>query len=280
MKILNPETICDICGRKEYKSLFVKEGFRHVMCTECGMVYVNPLLIDHLDQQRDSGTGSMGDESLSRKQRFKLKKQLEELEKYRLLNRMAEIGPGRGWFLLEAGKTGWERWAIEVNKDALKRLEQIALEKIITDPAECMSLPEDHFDVIRMWDVIEHLQSPRAAVTRIFTALRPGGLLNMSTTNFNSLSRMVNGPEWVYLNGSDHIHLFDPITIKILLERIGFTQVVIHTRSFNLRRKLYHPEQELPIVNPIWIPFRKLIDELIRFTNYGHQMIIKAQKPK
>ena len=147
------------------------------------------------------------------------------------------------------------------------------------DTAEDFDASAGSMDVVKMWDVIEHLQSPRKALTNIHRVLRPGGLLRLATTNFASLSRWVNGPEWVYLNGADHIFLFDPTTISRLLTQCGFSDIRIRTRSFNLRRKLYHPERELPVKLSFLRPFRKLVDAGVGITMYGHQMIVTAIKP-
>jgi 2-polyprenyl-3-methyl-5-hydroxy-6-metoxy-1,4-benzoquinol methylase len=269
---------CDLCGHDCFNLVFVKEEFTHVRCGNCGLVFVNPRLAGHLEYQQQSGTGSMGEESLSPAQEKRLARETAKLEAYRKLNRLLEIGPGKGWFLRQAMKDGWEVSAVEVNQDALNRLKALGIRRIIEQPAEDFEVCES-FDVIRMWDVIEHLRSPKAAVSRIYDALRNGGTLRLSTTNFASLSRIVNGPEWVYLNGADHIFLFEPKTITTLLTSVGFDKIAIKTRSFNLRRKLYHPENVLSS-RPIWLkPFRKIIDELIQFTNYGHQMLVTAQKP-
>jgi 2-polyprenyl-3-methyl-5-hydroxy-6-metoxy-1,4-benzoquinol methylase len=270
--------ICDLCGADEPDLLYVKEGFRHVRCGQCGLVYVSPRLAAHLDVQKISGTGSMGEDELTPSQQRRLQKELKSLEPFRRLNRILEVGAGRGWFIREAATAGWETWAVEVNADALTHLRQATSTRIITSPAEEFLIPDKSLDVVRMWDVIEHLQSPRKAVARIFRCLRPGGMLRLSTTNFASLSRRVNGPAWVYLNGSDHIVLFEPATITRLLAAEGFFRIDIRTRSFNLRRKLYHPEQDLPLTPSLLRPFRKLIDEAIRFTPYGHQMIVTAEK--
>ncbi|MBI5251624.1 MAG: class I SAM-dependent methyltransferase [Desulfomonile tiedjei] len=274
----NETVACDLCASPDHKLLFVKEGFRHVRCNNCGLVFVNPRLHDHLDRQSRTGTGSMGEDLLTPAQVRRLQRELTRLEPFRRLNRILEVGAGRGWFLGEASRLGWHTWAVEINSDALQRLRSKGIEKITTQPAEDLQAPEDSMDVVRMWDVIEHLSSPRKAVTAIHNALRPGGLLTLSTTNFASLSRRVNGPEWVYLNGADHIFLFEPATITRLLTEIGFRDIGIRTRSFNLRRKLYHPEEDLP---PRWLilrPFRKIIDETLRFTLLGHQMLVTAVK--
>jgi 2-polyprenyl-3-methyl-5-hydroxy-6-metoxy-1,4-benzoquinol methylase len=269
---------CDLCGGETHDILFEKEGFRHVRCRNCGLVFVNPRMADHLRMQQTSGTGSMGDDFLTSRQRRRLLKRLDQLEPFRKLNRILEVGAGRGWFLEEAGLKGWETWALEINQDALRHLDARGVSRVIVSPAEELDLGEALVDVVRMWDVIEHLQSPRRAVANVGRILRPGGLLSLSTTNFASLSRWVNGPEWVYLNGSDHIFLFEPATIERLLSQAGFARMSIRTRSFNMRRKLYHPEKDLPPRWSVLRPFRKIIDESLRFTRYGHQMIVTAKK--
>jgi 2-polyprenyl-3-methyl-5-hydroxy-6-metoxy-1,4-benzoquinol methylase len=269
---------CDLCGGDSWDTLFVKEGFRHVRCRGCGLVFVNPRMANHLDVQQSSGTGSMGDDTLTESQTRRYLKELSRLEPYRSLNRILEIGAGRGWFLQEATNLGWETWAVEINADALRRLETRNINRIVMKPAEEFDTNGVSVDVAKMWDVIEHLRSPRRAVANVHAALRPGGLFSLATTNFASLSLRLNGPEWVYLNGADHIFLFEPSTISRLLSEIGFSQIRIRTRSFNMRRKLYHPEKDLPGGPLILRPFRKLIDECIRFTMYGHQMIVTAIK--
>ena len=269
---------CDLCGGCEQDLVFVKEGFRHVRCRTCGMVFVNPRLAEHLEAQKNCGTGAMGDDTLTGPQIRRLRRELAEINGFRKLNRILEVGAGKGWFLSEAAQSGWETWAVEINSSAIRDLKSKGLYKIISEPAEDFEVPNDYFDVARTWDVIEHLRSPHRSVANIWRALRPGGILRLSTTNFASLSRWVNGPEWVYLNGADHIFLFEPETITRLLAQQGFENIIIRTRSFNLRRKLYHPEQDLPTRLHILTPFRKLIDEAIRFTRYGHQMIVTAVK--
>jgi SAM-dependent methyltransferase len=154
----------------------------------------------------------------------------------------------------------------------------LKLGRVITEPAEDFRCEPRSVDVVRMWDVIEHLTSPRKALTNIHEVLRPGGLVTLATTNFASLSRWVNGPEWVYLNGADHIVLFEPATITRMLALVGFTGIHVRTRSFNLRRKLYHPERDLPVRFRLLAPIRKFVDEAIGLTSYGHQLIVTAHK--
>lgn len=267
---------CDLCGGATSDLLFDKEGFRHVRCRSCGLVFVNPRLKSHLEWQKASGTGTMGESLLTRSQLRRIYRELKSFEPYRKLNRILEVGAGRGWLLEQATSGGWETWAVEVNAQALKHLQNRNIHRILDQPAERFTVPPASMDVVRMWDVIEHLESPRQALKQVRASLRLGGLVRISTTNFASASLWANGPEWVYLNGADHIHLFEPRTISLLLNAVGFSRIQIRTRSFNLRRKLYHPEQVLPPGASLLRPFRKIIDQAIRFTPYGHQMIVTA----
>jgi SAM-dependent methyltransferase len=270
---------CDLCGSNQEDLLFIKEGFRYVRCRYCKMVYVNPRLKEHHRYQKITGTGSMGHFHLSLKDRKKIRKEIQSLNIYRKKNLMLDIGAGRGWFLKEAAMAGWETWALEINTQAIDHLASIDLNQIITEPAENFKAPANSFDVVRIWDVIEHLESPRKAATNIFTVLRPGGLLLLSTTNFHSLSRIINGPQWIYLNGADHINLFTPETIQNFLESVGFCEIRISTKGFKPERRLFFPQRKLPPPLPILYPFRNLIHKLVQFTKYGHAMTVKAIKP-
>ena len=185
-------------------------------------MFVSPRLARHLEIQTDSGTGCMGEDSLTLAQENRLRKEVAAMEQFRRLNRMLEVGAGRGWFLSVAAQSDWETWAVEINRDAVQHLRSKGIHRIIVDAAEEFDASAGSMDVVKMWDVIEHLQSPRKALSNIHRVLRPGGLLRLSTTNFASLSSWVNGPEWVYLNGADHIFLFDPSTISRLLAQCGF----------------------------------------------------------
>lgn len=271
--------LCDVCGHDAFDLVFEKEGFRHVRCTSCGLVFVNPRLKAHAQGQTISGTGAMTEDVITSNQARRLRKEARLFDPYRSLNTLLEIGPGKGWFLMEAGALGWETHAVEINELCVRRLRVQGIKRIHEGGVHTWSPTLHSFDVIRMWDVIEHLESPSLALEKCALALRPGGLLTMATTNFASLSRIVNGPEWVYLNGCDHIVLFSPVTIARLLYKHGFIRVNIRTRSFNLRRKLYFPPRDLPPGPRVLRPFRKIVDTLIGWTSYGHQMIVTAEKP-
>ena len=81
------------------------------------------------------------------------------------------------------------------------------------------------FDAAAMFDTIEHLFDPRAVLQSVARALRPGGLLLVSTPNFNALSRHLLGPAWAVLGPLEHMYYFEEQTLARLLEVGGFAGV-------------------------------------------------------
>lgn len=107
---------CDLCGADNPELLFVKDTFRHVRCSRCGMVYVTPRLRDvsgHQEIFYENYACSSGDyaEIASKDDRGSRKKRLiAEAESYRLYYKtgyILDIGCGFGGFLKAASEKGW-----------------------------------------------------------------------------------------------------------------------------------------------------------------------------
>ncbi len=76
-----------------------------------------------------------------------------------------------------------------------------------------------------MFDVIEHLFDPRSVLTAIARALVPGGLMVISTPNFDSASRHLLGVDWAVLSPLEHVYYFTEDSLRRLLEATGFSDV-------------------------------------------------------
>jgi SAM-dependent methyltransferase len=87
-----------------------------------------------------------------------------------------------------------------------------------------MSFEQGAFDVAVMFDVIEHLFDPRAVLEATRRALRPGGLLVVSTPNYDALSRHVLGESWAVLSPLEHLYYFNETTLMRMLGSTGFAR--------------------------------------------------------
>lgn len=78
------------------------------------------------------------------------------------------------------------------------------------------------YDVVTMWDTIEHLPSWRPALESVAKALKPKGLFFLSTPNASSAIACLLGKHWYHLHPSEHLHLFSKKNLTKILNRFGF----------------------------------------------------------
>ena len=79
---------------------------------------------------------------------------------------LLEVGCGFGYFLNEAFEEGFEVSGVEFNRGAVERLRRKYRFPIQQGPLEEIALEEDHYDVLAMFDVIEHLRFDTGGLER------------------------------------------------------------------------------------------------------------------
>lgn len=133
-----------------------------------------------------------------------------------------DIGCSTGTFLSLAEQEGYSAVGVEVNKKALQICKKKGLEVY-------PSIPDRKFDIIHLSEVIEHFTNPYGEIAEIRRHLSPNErcTIFLTTPNTNSLARHLMGWRWIPWKPSEHIFLFDPITITILLNHLGFKVLLI-----------------------------------------------------
>jgi SAM-dependent methyltransferase len=92
-------------------------------------------------------------------------------------------------------------------------------------PIEDAEIPDESFDVVAMFEVIEHLSNPKDVARRALALLRRGGCLIVSTPNIESLTHRALGSQWSVLNPAEHLQFFSERTLHAMLTEVGFTDV-------------------------------------------------------
>ena len=82
---------------------------------------------------------------------------------------------------------------------------------------------DQNYDVITMWDVIEHLEHPRKAMAEIRDHLETGGFLFVSTPDSSSLMAKMLGRRWYHLDPEQHLNIFSRKNLRRFLTEFGFT---------------------------------------------------------
>jgi SAM-dependent methyltransferase len=168
-----------------------------------------------------------------------------------------DIGASFGWFL-RAAPAGWEARGLEPSPEVAARAGAQGLD-VRAGGIDALEHDPDRYDLITLWNVLEHLPDPRGALRLIHDRLKPGGLLAVCVPNrlglYNRLGyaavtvsggRVVGPLHTLFQveNPAPHLVHFAPRDLRRLLGWTGFTvieirgQPIVDWRRLALRAKL------------------------------------------
>jgi 2-polyprenyl-3-methyl-5-hydroxy-6-metoxy-1,4-benzoquinol methylase len=224
---------CPICGSPPGKGLFVKEGFRHVRCDYCDLIYVSLILREDLLIQ-------YWREEFAWKSVLKSQPQLDmDILKFGYGLDLAasylegskdllDIGAGNGDFVLLAKERDWQAVAMELNLESVANLERSGVQ-VIVRPMELADIAPDSFNLVTMWEVLEHLTEPKNVLHEVRRVLPARGLLLILVPNVNSLVTRLLHERSDTFGGHSHLNHFNPKSLTKLLEITGFEILEMET---------------------------------------------------
>jgi SAM-dependent methyltransferase len=131
---------------------------------------------------------------------------------------------------------GWRVSGIERNEEAAATARRVPGVELITTSIE--TLPANaRFDLIIMFQVLEHIADPVALLRECAQRLEPGGNLIINVPNFASWQSRFAGPKWLHLDVPRHLVHFTPETLAATLERAGLK--LSHIRFSSLEHDPY-----------------------------------------
>lgn len=157
--------------------------------------------------------------------------------------RLLDVGANVGYFSTEAS-TRYEVTGIEPSAGTVAR-GRAQLQAPIEVGSIYDERPDFHgrFDVIAMFDVLEHLPDPRGALDRCHDYLAPGGRLFITTPDLDSVMARLLGSHWYYVDLIQHIALFGRSNLRALLEERGFS--LVSRRTIGRQYRISYIERRL-----------------------------------
>lgn len=225
--ICNSENIQSFIG--SYETLGLKK------CVECSFVFMGNIPSESELNVYYSNYSYSEEIKISPITIKRYNELLDEFDKFRLTGRILDVGTGRGWFLTEAKKLGWEVYATEYSEIAIEKLKERGI-KTISGKLEENSFEKNYFDVITSFEVIEHINNPIEEVKLINSFLRKGGLFYCTTPNFNSVMRLYLKEKYNVICYPEHLSYYTPKTLNFLLKSHGFKKLKTITSGISLNR--------------------------------------------
>ena len=224
-RVVNP---CALCGGRDGTSLFRVDDSLMVRCDRCDLVReaTRPAKTDSVYDadyySTESAKGGYANYVLDAEiNRITFTERLHAIER-RLgrKGRLLDVGCALGDFVEVARDLGWDAEGIEISAYAAAQAQARGL-RVHTGTLEEVDLPQRSYDVVTLYDVVEHLTDPIATLQLVRGLLRPDGVVHMVTPNVGGLQARVLGSRWYHYKPGEHIYLFSPKTAREVVERSG-----------------------------------------------------------
>jgi 2-polyprenyl-3-methyl-5-hydroxy-6-metoxy-1,4-benzoquinol methylase len=232
---------CNLCGSRRFDVVLpaleavdqaLSERYRSssddvcrdqvVRCLDCDLVYINPRpSLEAIHQ----GYAEAVDETYvsqaeGRLHAFRrIARQISGLKPP--AGGRLDVVAAAGLFLVAAREYGWKVEGIELSSWLAAWAKQKLDLTIHTAPLASGQFPPGHFDVVSMFDVLEHVEDPRTTVRTVREVLKDDGLFVLSYPDWGSIFARVLKRRWWFLL-SVHLYYFTRKTIRRLLEENGF----------------------------------------------------------
>ena len=193
-----------------------------VRCRRCSLLFVNPripaaaILAGYADGEDPQYVSQMA----ARVRTFaRALRHIDRLKPAR--GRLLDLGTAAGAFLRAARDDGWDAIGVEPNRWLARWGRDNYGVPIEVGSIDNISAPEASFDVVTLWDVIEHTPDPLHVLRRARLLLKSDGVLVVNFPDIGSWIARAMGRSWPFLS-SVHLYYFTRQTMRATLQKAGF----------------------------------------------------------
>ena len=242
---------CPLCDKNDYEKIDTEKGLSIVRCKNCELIYTNPRAIDAEKNYygevdifyNEARLIFKGTKKHHRDKNYEY--ELEKIKQYKSKGRLLDVGTNMGFFLRKAKEMGFETEGVEPSPSLAEIARKSWDLTIHTAFLKEADLPENHYDIITLIDVFEHVTNPKDLLSRSYSLLKKDGIVVIKVPNGDyNLFKMKLGKITGKGKGMDiwdcyeHVVHYTPGTFRKMAENAGF--------------KMKASFIPLPIHSPIW----------------------------
>ncbi|MBF5042716.1 class I SAM-dependent methyltransferase [Aggregicoccus sp. 17bor-14] len=194
--------------------------------------------------------------------------------------RLLDVGAYCGYFVDVAREAGYAAEGLELSRWAAEQARSLGL-TVHGETLAQRAARGGSYDVLTLWDVVEHFADPREELRQAFRLVRPGGRIFLSTIDAGSLVARLLGAHWPWLMDM-HLFYFDRTTLGALLEEVGFrvTRAVDYTHIVSSGYLLRKAGASFPWLAPLARLAGKVAPARLPIPiSLGDNMLIEARRP-
>ncbi|MBC8495531.1 class I SAM-dependent methyltransferase [archaeon] len=195
--------------------------YKFVICRNCDVILSDPMPTEKELKKLYDKDYYVFSEARKHKDVAIAKEHLHKLLGHRKSGSLLDIGCGKGYFLNEAKKKGFQVQGVEISKPARNfGVEKLGLQ-IYNGTIEDFK-PNKKYDIITMYDLIEHLPNSLTSLKKVTSLLKENGLLIVETPNFDSVYRQLS-PFTRFWSGYNQFHIvfFNPRSASYIMKKAG-----------------------------------------------------------
>lgn len=225
---------CIICGQSDYKTVFKEFEIDILKCLNCGHIFSS--------YEADQNYSGYFEKEIEEKDHFWWDEAHKRMygdfcEKFITgkSGKLLDIGCGLGYFVKKISSIpDWQVFGCEISRPAVNYARNnLGLKNIFCGRVEDSGFSQKHFNIITLWDVIEHIPDPKPLLVYLKTILKDDGILFIHTPNVKiqfpktKIKKLLFGEKegGHYLEAKDHINIYSPVTIKEILNQAGFKEI-------------------------------------------------------
>lgn len=157
---------------------------------------------------------------------------LSLMQKQIATGKILDVGCAYGYFLELAKRKGFRVEGVEVNSQVAKKASICTGAQIHVGDFLKLKLKPKSYEMITLFDVVEHLKSPSDYLQKAYTLLKKHGRIVVETGDVASSLATIQKQAWRLVSPQIHLYYFSGKTLSLLLRQIGFKNISIQKVGF------------------------------------------------